>query len=266
MSKQHSFENKIMPVEYYFQNNRRKMMKQTKKELMLYIGSCRYMHGYRWSYFPARLHTTKEIIFFLENIENIENIINKNPNDLTNLIFGDVYHPAVKINSQKFIINYKNNYNISEIYKEFILEISSRKIYYFNDIPLNYYYTNRKQSIIKKYKLKKKILSNDEIEQDLKYIVKLLKNFHPSAKINIIPHLNLKLKSTQQYIQKRNELVNLLGDLCIKLNLKYHNIGKYIEHNISSNVFLEDYMKDGRHYSSNYNLVKKFLETRIYLE
>jgi len=241
-------------------------MKQTKKELILYIGSCRYMNGYDWSYFPEIIQTTKEIIIIQENIENIENIINKNPSDLTNLIFGDIYHPCVKKSSKNFIINYKYNHNISEIYKEFVLEICSRKIYYFNDIPLNYYYTKRNQSIIKKYKLKEKILTNDEIEQDLKYIVKLSKKFHHSAKINIIPHLNLKLKSTQQYIQKRNELVNLLGDLCIKLNLVCHDIGKYIEHEVQSNEFLEDYMKDGTHYSLNYNLVKLFLKTRIYLE
>jgi len=58
---------------------------------MLYIGSCRYMYEYKWDYFPGRLHTTKEIIFFLENIDNIENIINCNPHELTNMIFGDIF-------------------------------------------------------------------------------------------------------------------------------------------------------------------------------
>ena len=38
---------------------------------MLYVGSCRYMYDYDWDYFAPRLHTTKEIIHFLENIDNI---------------------------------------------------------------------------------------------------------------------------------------------------------------------------------------------------
>jgi hypothetical protein len=46
---------------------------------MLYIGSCRYMYGYKWDYFPARLHSTTEILYFLDNINNIETIINDNP-------------------------------------------------------------------------------------------------------------------------------------------------------------------------------------------
>ena len=42
---------------------------------MVYIGSCRYMYTYKWKYFPGRLHTTREILFFLNNIDNIQNII-----------------------------------------------------------------------------------------------------------------------------------------------------------------------------------------------
>lgn len=42
---------------------------------MIYIGSCRYMHLYNWDYFPARLHTTKEIVYFLQNInDSIKNV------------------------------------------------------------------------------------------------------------------------------------------------------------------------------------------------
>jgi thiamine kinase-like enzyme len=69
------------------------------------------------------------------------------------------------------------------------------------------------------YKLKEKILTDDEIEEDLKKIIELSKKFHPNMKINIIPHLNLKLKSTKQYIKKRDELVKLLDKLCVYLNL-----------------------------------------------
>ena len=222
------------------------------------------MYSNKWSFFPCRLHTTKEIIFFLENIANLKNVIYRNPPALISLIFGDAYHPAVIEAFQKFIINYKHN--ISRIYTDLILEICSRKIYYFNDIPLNHYYTKNRPSIILGYNLREKILTDNEIEQDLIYIKQLSKKIHPNAKINIIPHLNLKLESTHQYIPKRNGLVNLLGNLCIKLNLKFHDIGKYIEREISPNAFLEDYMADGSHYSFNGGLVKKFLETQIFSE
>lgn len=71
---------------------------------MLYIGSCRYMYGYDWDYFPGRLHTTREIIHFLENIDNIKGVIDNNPSELTNSIFGDIYHRDVKIDADNFIM------------------------------------------------------------------------------------------------------------------------------------------------------------------
>ena len=64
---------------------------------------------------------------------NIKNVIDNNPNDLTNFIFGDIYHPSV-INESTNFINKNINKNINKI----IMEISSRKVVYYNDIPLNY--------------------------------------------------------------------------------------------------------------------------------
>ena len=70
------------------------------------------------------------------------------PTALISLIFGDAYRPSVIEALQRFI-NYKHN--TSRIYTDLILEICSRKIYYFNDIPLNHYYTNNRPSIILDY-------------------------------------------------------------------------------------------------------------------
>ena len=237
-------------------------MEQSKKDFMLYIGSCRYMKKYDWSYFPGRLHTTKEIIYFLENIENIETIIEKNPIDLTNLIFGDIYHRRIKEKS----IDFFNNNKKIQPYNKLIVEICSRKIYYYNNIPLNFHYTSIQNSnIIKKYNLKEKELSDKEIKNDLKYIIKLSqKKFNPFIQIHIIPHLNLKLQSNNEYIQKRKKLVDLLEHLCIKLNLKFHNIGKYIEYDLTKKAVLENYMKDGTHYSFGYEEIKSFLIKNIY--
>lgn len=224
---------------------------------MLYIGSCRYMYGYDWDFFPARLHTTREIIYFLENIDNIKNIIDNNPCELSNFIFGDIYH-GQNINDPTNFINKNINKNIKKI----IMEISSRKIMYYNDIPLNYFYSyNRKEQ----YNLVEKILTDEEIDYDLNYIIKLCKSiFNENVEFHIIPHLNLKTKATMDYICERKIFVTLLEYLCNKHNIKIHNIGKYIENNNNGDdTFLEDYMSDSFHYSKDYEKVKLFLCNEI---
>lgn len=103
-------------------------------------------------FFPARLHTTKEIILFLENIDNIENVINNNPSDLTYVIFGDINHRDV-INDSKIFINNMKNKEKNKNTKKLILEVCSRKIHYYNDIPVNHYYYSESESLMKKYNL-----------------------------------------------------------------------------------------------------------------
>jgi hypothetical protein len=170
------------------------------------------MYDYDWDYFPGRLHTTREIIFFLENITNIKNVINNNPIELTNCIFGDIHHPDVIKDSNKFM-NESINKNINKI----IMEISSKKVMYYNDIPLNYFYTNFYTNIDKKYNLVEKILTDEEVEHDLNHIIKLCKTrFNENIQLHVIPHLNLKTKSNLDYICERNNFVNLLECLCSK--------------------------------------------------
>ncbi len=216
---------------------------------MLYTGSCRYMYNYEWNYFPARLHTTKEFIFFLNNIDNIENVINSNPSELTNYIFADIFNPGVADQSYYFMNNIKNYIkNITH----FVLEICSRKVFYYNDIPLNYHNTRYKTHYIQKYNLKMVKLKDYEISKDLDTILYLSKKiFNKNIKLYIIPHLNLKTRATNDYIPERNEFVKLLELLCENKNIKIHNIGKYIENNNmsqNSNCYLEDYMPDSTHY------------------
>jgi hypothetical protein len=131
---------------------------------------------------------------------------------------------------------------------------------YYNDIPLNHFYSLKYRN---SYKLTEKILTNAEVETDLKRIIELCKSvFNENIEIHVIPHLNLKTKPTLNYIQGRNALTELLEYLCDKYNIKIHNIGKYIE-NTDDGSFLEDYMKDSSHYSKNYDTVKSFLTERI---
>ncbi len=225
---------------------------------MLYIGSCRYMKGYPWAYFPARLHSTREIIFFLENIDNIRQIVSESPSELTNFIFGDIYHPKIKEDSINFM-----DKNINKNINKIILEICSRKVRYYTNIPLSHFYS-QKSNIIARYDLVEKILTDDEIDYDLAYITKICKKiFNETIEVHIIPHLNLKTKLNNKYIYERNNFVKLLEQICNKYNINIHNIGKYIESISNDGPFIEDYMSDSRHYSKGYELVKAFLISKI---
>jgi len=229
---------------------------------MLYLGSCRYMRGYKWGFFPGRLHTTREIIFFIENIDKVKHIIDTHPTDLTNLIFGDIYNPTIKEHSDKYIESCYKNKDIDKL----ILEISSRRLYYYNTIPLNAFYTDIYMKNSKAYDFKLVELSDLEIENDIKYIVELSRRvFNTNIEVHIIPHLNLKSCSINNYIPKRQELVRLLESICTKFQIKFHDIGKFLEtlHEPDDEI-LEVYMKDSRHFSYGQSLVKSFLVDRIY--
>jgi hypothetical protein len=212
------------------------------------------MYGYPWDYFPARLHSTREIIFFLENINNIRQILDTYPHELTNLIFGDIHHPTVKEKALKFM-------NTNKKYKnKLILEISSRKVMYYNNIPLNYYYSNNSE-INKRYTITERVLTDAEIDYDLGYITRICKEiFNDTIEVHVIPHLNLKTKNSNDYIPDRNNFVKLLEQLSFKYNIHIHNIGKYIESMNTACPFLEVYMYDSTHYSKEHkNMVKSFL-------
>ena len=96
-----------------------------------YIGSCRYMSLFP-KHFPARLHTTKEIINFLNNYNRIDlNMVD------ANYIYGDLLHPDVKKDS----ITYCNNMNhIFDSISTVFLEITSRKYILNNGIVYNNFY------------------------------------------------------------------------------------------------------------------------------
>lgn len=229
---------------------------------MLYIGSCRYMADYPWDYFPGKLHSTREIIFFLENINHCKKIIDNNPSELSNFIFGDIFHPNTFVQATQFINNLSPSFvnkSINQNLNKIIIEISSRKVRMYNNIPLSHHYSR----FDTKHCLTEIILTDQEIECDIKCIINLCKIvFNENIQIHIIPHCNLKIMKTVQYIVERNNLVNLLEVLCSKYNINFHNVGKYIENN-HENAFLDVYMNDSAHYSKDYDKIKSFVIREI---
>lgn len=194
----------------------------------LYVGSCRYMNSLIWkSYFPPRLHTTKEIIYFLNNINKINELQKIYNNDLLNIIFGDCYHESVKKQFTKFVKNINSYVNFINI---FCAEISSRKLYYHDDIPINYFYTT--DELITKYNLKYHILTDDELKNDIIEINNLVKNiFNENTQFIVITHVDLKLKTTNDYIMDRHVFVNLIETICYQLSIKCINPSLYFQQN-----------------------------------
>ena len=235
---------------------------------MLYIGSCRYMKNFHWSFFPARLHTTKEMIFFFENIQNIKNIMKQYPNDILNRIFGDITHPDVIRDTQDFL-----NKPIQKNTRKIILEVCSRKIYFYrNTIPVKWKKENNMKKngitmkdLIKKYNLVYHEITDEEIQQDLVYIKKLIKQiFNENIELHIIPNINMKIKQTNEYIMKRKLLVESLEKICYEHDIGYHNVGKFIECNTTYN-YLEDVMYNGgsQYCEESKSLVRTFLTKSI---
>lgn len=215
------------------------------------------------NFFPARLHTTKEIIYFLENIHSLKDILNLFPKDITNIIFGDIYHKDVHPLMDNF-------YNIKDFktFNNINIEITSRKVLLFNNIPINYHYSTVAASTFKNNILNKKNikenasnlsvinncvyheLSDYEIEQDLKHINELIKSiFNNTSILNVITQINLKLKTTNNYIPERDNLVQGLKRVTNNLGINCYDIGNYIETNYD-HKFMSDYVLDNQHFNS----------------
>lgn len=235
---------------------------------MLYIGSCRYMKNFKWDFFPPRLHTTKEMIYFLENISNIKKIMKQYSKDILNRIFGDINHVSIKKDMNEFLTK-----KINKNTKKVILEVCSRKVYFYKDsIPVKWKAkTNEKkngytmQELIDKYNLVYHELSDQEIEEDLIYIKELIKTiFNEKTQLHIIPNINMKLSETNDYIPKRNELVQTLEELCSKHQIHIHNVGKFMETQTEFK-FLEDVMPNGgSHYSKqSKKIITEYLNKSI---
>lgn len=203
-----------------------------------YIGSCRYMQLFP-KHFPARLHTTKEIINFLNNYNKIDlKMVD------ANYIFGDLVHPICKNDS----IAYCNNMDhIFDSVTTIFLEISSRKYILNNGVVYNNYYFNFYNSNNDK---KISIISDEELFSDLLHIKYLLKNKFGIESIVVIPHINLLLENGEK-IAGRNNLVSSLKKICKILNIEFLDINKAFP----EGTYFKDIAPDSKHYSEKGNLL-----------
>jgi len=217
------------------------------------------------NFFPGRLHSTKEIIFFLENIDKVKELIIKYPKEIVNIIFGDIYHSEVSPLIKKFL-----KINDFSVFNEVYIEITSRKVLLSNEAPINNFYGNKSAEAWKENiksqdcKDRKKYLKhlyflntstyceldNTEIKKDIQRINELVKlKFNKDTSLNIITALNLKLKQSDNYIPERSSLVDITKHVASDLNIKYYDPGAYIENNYEE-TFMEDYALDSQHFNS----------------
>lgn len=200
-----------------------------------YIGSCRYMSLFP-KHFPARLHTTKEIINFLNNYNRID----LNRVDV-NYIYGDLLHPSVKKDS----IVYCNNMNhIFDSVTTIFLEITSRKYVLNEGVVYNNFYYNAEN----KYKIN--IIDDSELFSDLLHIKFLLKNLFDVESIVVIPHINLLLDNGEKIVGRDNFKTSL-EKTCELLKIEFLDINKAFP----EGSFFKYIAPDTKHYSKKGNSI-----------
>ena len=158
-------------------------------------------------------HSTKEVIQLIKFLKGEINV----PIPYNKLCF------RTGICEDRFI---DNNETFNKLFANtniFIIEICSIKKYIHNNFYLhhlavdkrfgNYIYTS--DEILDNFILEQQ--SNDEIENDILEIQKLL---YPK-KIIIVSHYNSKLNG--EYLQSRNNLINLLDTICKKYEIPFIN-------------------------------------------
>ena len=195
-------------------------------ENYFYTGSCRYTRLFK-NFFPGRLHTTREVLFFLENYDNMQLYEDAN----LNFIFGgSVDNDGEKYRLSNFINGIKtyNGIAFSSIDESiekssidtFIMEISSRKLFYDNDKPMSEAYVRLKNKNTSNLILKK--LTENEIDGDISTIQQILKTRFNIHKLAIVSHFNINEPNNIIY-KKRQKLIDELTRVCEKHNITFIN-------------------------------------------
>ncbi len=222
-----------------------------------YLGSCRYEHVFINAY-PGRLHSIREINYFLENLDNLKNCLNhycfSNPilKTFINLTYGNVFNDYLKDKTFLFP-NQLTNFLTS---KFLFIEISSLK-----------YATTKcgviaNSSLLKTYDMEfendycPREIFNDNffkfkkddfnlVKKEVEKMLKILELKANISKIFLIPHVNLLSKKTNKRIPNREEINLLIDYLVCSFNIfekvdiwNYGQIKNYSQEDIlDSNYF-----------------------------
>ena len=191
-------------------------------------------------------HSTKEIIQFINFLKGELSI----PNPYNKLCF------RTAICDNKFI-DYNDTYNKLFINTDiFIIEICSNKKYIHNGFFLHHlcvdkrfsdYNKNTPHEILNNFIIEKQ--SDEEIENDILEIQKML---YPK-KIIIVSHYNSKQNG--EYINSRNNLINLLDSICKKYDIPFINPTIVLSNYTQEQVITDDlghYTDFGLNEFSNY--------------
>jgi len=220
------------------------------------LGTCRLNNIYNHNNLNNLInytHSTKEVIQFIKFLKGELTI----PIPYNKLCF------RTAICENKFI-DYKDTYNKLFVNTNiFIIEICSKKKYIHNNFYLHhlcvdkrfsYYNKNIPIEILNDYTIEKQ--SDEEIENDILEIQKML---YPK-KIIIVSHYNSKYNG--EYINSRNNLINLLDSICKKYNITFINPTNVLSNYTQEQVINSDlghYNNLGINEFTNY--VNKFLKT-----
>jgi hypothetical protein len=179
-------------------------------------------------FFNGRLHTTREVLFFLNNYNDLTLY-----NDVNiSLIYGGIHgNKNEKDRANNFVRGVKKygNFKFSSIddnltqsdITTFIMEISSKKIYYnsnnqpYSDAYLKLYHKNTTNLNFKK------LLKND-LEIDILNIKNILKNKFNIEKLIIITHFNINEKNNIIF-EKRQLLIDELKQICCVNDITFIN-------------------------------------------
>ena len=219
-----------------------------------FIGSCRYEHVFQ-NVYPGRLHSVREINYFLENLDNLKNYFNyhisSNPifKTFVNLTFGNVFNTYLK--NKTFIFPYQLQ---SFLESEFLfLEISNLK--YASSmcgiIGNSSFLKNKNKESKTDYTSEEIfndnffVLKKDDFSSVTKQIEKmidLLKVRTPLRKIFLIPHVNLLSKKTNKKIENRQEINLIIDNLANNFGI-IEKIDIWESEKIK-NYYLEDILND----------------------
>ena len=250
-----------------------------------FIGSCRYEHVFENAY-PGRLHSVKEIIYFLENIDNLNNYLSyqtySNPvlKTFMNLTLGNVFNSYLKNKTFLFPNNLEKFLKSEFLY----IEISSLKYASTNSgiIANSSFLKNNAKEMENDYTFNDIFKENlfvlkkdnyDVIHKDIMKMLEILKSRTQIKKIFLIPHVNLLSKKTKNKINSREE-INLIIDNLTK-NFKIfekidiwesEELNKFYQEDILDDNYL-NFNKLGNKLVSDYfnNRFKKTFENKGFI-